>query len=82
MTFSSCGGGQYKSLSSITIIPADPSVIITTTKQFTATSTSADHTTKCTVTNDVPSGDLAISRGKQRNLKGYANKIREKKAKK
>ncbi|MEI6092145.1 MAG: bifunctional UDP-N-acetylglucosamine diphosphorylase/glucosamine-1-phosphate N-acetyltransferase GlmU [bacterium] len=35
-----------------------------------------------TITNDVPSGDLAISRGKQRNIEGYGNKIREKKAKK
>jgi bifunctional UDP-N-acetylglucosamine pyrophosphorylase/glucosamine-1-phosphate N-acetyltransferase len=35
-----------------------------------------------TVTNDVPKGDLAISRGKQRNLEGYAYKIKEKKAKK
>ena len=35
-----------------------------------------------TVTNNVPSGDLAISRGKQRNLEGYAKKIRDKKAKK
>ncbi|MCX6111966.1 MAG: bifunctional UDP-N-acetylglucosamine diphosphorylase/glucosamine-1-phosphate N-acetyltransferase GlmU [Proteobacteria bacterium] len=35
-----------------------------------------------TVTNEVPSGDLAISRVKQKNLDGYAKKIREKKAKK
>jgi bifunctional UDP-N-acetylglucosamine pyrophosphorylase / glucosamine-1-phosphate N-acetyltransferase len=35
-----------------------------------------------TVTNDVPKGDLAISRGKQRNLEGYAYKIKEKKTNK
>ena len=34
-----------------------------------------------TVTNEVPDGALAISRGKQKNLEGYAIKIRNKKAK-
>jgi bifunctional UDP-N-acetylglucosamine pyrophosphorylase/glucosamine-1-phosphate N-acetyltransferase len=32
-----------------------------------------------TVTHEIKKGDLAISRGKQRNIEGYAYKIREKK---
>ncbi len=35
-----------------------------------------------TVTNEVPKGALAISRGKQRNIEGYAYKIKDKKSKK